>query len=164
MGKYVFKPYDKLFVELFEREKSRVLAHTKEHLTIEHIGSTAVPGLGGKGIIDIGIVVDKAKMESVSQELQKIGYEFRPTYSTSDRFYFIIYLPDPLEETRRYHVHLTYPENQEWKNFLSFRDYLRSHPDALHEYAEIKRKTAESGVGELYRKAKDPVIKKMLDL
>lgn len=46
----------------------------------------------------------------ISKQIQSLGYEFRPNFSTSDRFYFIIYLPDPEEETRRYHIHLTYPK------------------------------------------------------
>lgn len=47
-------------------------------------------GLGGKGIIDIAIATNKENMEAVSKHLQKLGYEFRPTFTTSDRFYFII--------------------------------------------------------------------------
>ena len=141
MKKYVFKPYSKIFPDLFEREKERISSHIK-HLMIEHVGSTAVPNLGGKGIIDIAIAVDRKEMESVSKRLQELGYEFRPMYSTPDRFYFVIFLPDPEEETRRYHVHLTYPECSEWKEFIGFRDYLRSHPEEAQEYGEIKRKAA----------------------
>src|SRR5258708_39095278 len=98
MKKYVFKPYSKIFPELFEKEKQRILVHVKTALTIEHIGSTAVPDLGGKGIIDIAIAVNKQELDSVSKQLQSLGYEFRPTFSTPDRLYFIIYLPDPEEE------------------------------------------------------------------
>jgi|GEM_PF-5456308 len=45
-------------------------------------------------------------MESVSKQLQDLGYEFRPTFSTQERLYFIIYQSDPEEEIRRYHIHL----------------------------------------------------------
>lgn len=127
MKKYVFKPYSKIFPELFQKEKKRISPNLKEFLAIEHVGSTAVPGLGGKGIVDIAIAVNKANMESTSKQLQELGYEYRPTFSTPDRFYFIIYLPDPEEESRRYHIHLTYPENNEWKELIGFRDYLRHH-------------------------------------
>ena len=48
--KYVFKPYSKIFPELFQKEKERISPNLKEALAIEHVGSTAVPGLGGKGI------------------------------------------------------------------------------------------------------------------
>jgi GrpB-like predicted nucleotidyltransferase (UPF0157 family) len=59
MKKYVFKPYSKNFPELFQKEKERIVSNLNLPLVIEHIGSTAVPGLGGKGIIDIGIATDR---------------------------------------------------------------------------------------------------------
>jgi len=166
MKKYVFKPYSKIFPKLFEKEKQRILAHAKTALAIEHIGSTAVPGLGGKGIIDIAIAVSKANMDSTSKQLQDLGYEYRPTFSTLDRFYFISYLPDPEEETRRYHIHLTYPENSDWKEFIGFRDYLKHHPEELEEYAELKKQAAleANHEGDRYRKIKEPIFEKIRSL
>lgn len=166
MEKYVFKPYSKVFPELFDKEKARIISHIRVPLFIEHIGSTAIPDLGGKGIIDIVIAVNKTDMDAVSSHLQSLGYEFRSNYSTTDRFYFINYLPDPEEETRRYHVHLTYPENKEWKEFLGFRDYLRKHPQELKEYADIKHQAALEADhdGEKYRKIKEPMFKKISSL
>ena len=142
MSKYVFKPYSSIFPELFNKEKDRIAPHLKKALAIEHIGSTAVCNLGGKGIIDIAIAVNKEDMDATSQQLQRLGYEFRPTFSTPDRFYFIIHLPDSEEGNRRYHVHLTYPESSDWKGFISFRDYLRTHPEEVQEYAEMKKQAA----------------------
>lgn len=164
MKKYVFKPYSHIFPILFEKEKKRIEANLKLQFVIEHIGSTAVPGLGGKGIIDIAIAVDKQDMESMSRHLQAIGYELRLGFSTSDRLYFIIYLPDSEEEERRYHVHLTFPENIEWKNFLDFRDSLRRNPMQLQEYADLKKEAAlQAGQnGVTYRKLKEPIFKKLI--
>lgn len=164
MKKYVFKPYSKIFPELFQKEKERISSNLKEALAIEHVGSTSIPGLGGKGIIDIAIAVSKANMDLASKKLQDLGYEYRPTFSTTDRFYFKISLPDPEEENRRYHIHLTNPENNEWKKLLSFRDYLRSHESVAKEYAEIKKKSAEevNEDGALYRKKKAPFFAKIL--
>lgn len=160
--KYSFKPYRSHYPVLFEKEKERILFNFEMPITIEHIGSTAVPGLGGKGIIDIGIAVDKSKMEIVSHHLQKLGYEFRPTFSTPDRLYFIIYQSNSEETDQRYHIHLTYPQNPEWKNFLHFRDYLRSHPKALEEYSELKRQAVSmaDNQGDIYRKIKEPIFRK----
>lgn len=163
MKKYVFKPYNENFPEFFDNEKKRIAALLESDAVIEHIGSTAVPGLGGKGIIDIAITVKKENLSKVSQQLQNLGYEFRPTFSTPDRLYFIIYLPDPGEGTRRYHIHLTYPENNEWKRLLGFRDYLRHHPQEVQEYAEMKRTAAleANQEGERYRKLKEPIFEKI---
>ena len=62
MNKYIFKPYHEIFPKLFEQEKLRLSKYLTGEYMIEHIGSTAVPGLGGKGIIDIMISVSKDKM------------------------------------------------------------------------------------------------------
>lgn len=163
MKKYVFKPYSKIFPELFQKEKDRIVPHLKGVLAIEHVGSTAVPGLGGKGIIDIAIAVNKANLDSTSKQLQDQGYEYRPSFSTSDRFYFITYLPDPEEGTRRYHIHLTYPESNEWKELIAFRDYLRHHPEAVQEYAALKQQAAQEANddGRRYRQLKEPMFKKI---
>lgn len=162
MKKYVFKPYSKIFPQLFQKEKERILSHINQHLIIEHIGSTAVPELGGKGIIDIAIAISKKDMETVSKQIQAIGYEFRPTFSTPDRFYFINYLTDLEEENRRYHIHLTYPENNEWREFLGFRDHLKSHPKEAQEYAKLKQHAVieANGEGDKYRELKETFFKK----
>jgi GrpB-like predicted nucleotidyltransferase (UPF0157 family)/aminoglycoside phosphotransferase len=163
MSKYTFKPYSAIFPSLFRQEKERIAAHLPEDAVIEHIGSTAVPELGGKGIIDIGIAVDKGSMEALSLEIQKLGYEFRPDFSTADRFYYVIFLPDPEEGSRRYHLHLTYSESKEWKELLGFRDYLRNHREAVEEYAAIKKRASLEAVDnkENYQIVKAPWIKKI---
>lgn len=164
MKKYVFKPYSKIFPQLFCAEKKRIANAIGITALIEHVGSTAVPGLGGKGIIDIAIAVNKKNLEIVSKLLQNLGYEFRPAFSTPDRLYFINHVSDPEEGTRRYHIHLTYPENPEWKHFLGFRDYLKNHPQVAKEYAEIKNQAAMEANhnGEQYRKCKEAIIQKII--
>lgn len=164
MKKYLFKPYNKIFPKLFQKEKERIILNLKEALAIEHVGSTAIAGLGGKGIIDIAIAVSKDNMDSASRKLQDLGYEYRPSFSTPDRFYFIIYLPDSEEEQRRYHLHLTFPESIEYKKLIAFRDYLRSNASALKEYAELKKKSVDevNQDGALYRQKKSPFIAKVL--
>jgi GrpB-like predicted nucleotidyltransferase (UPF0157 family) len=166
MKKYIFKPYNDLFPSLFNKERERIAYRLAKDALIEHVGSTAIPGLGGKGIIDIAIAVDKPFMDSSKTALQELRYEFRPSFSTPDRFYFIIYLPDPEEAKRRYHIHLTYPESKEWKELIGFRDYLRQHPEWLQEYSELKKQAAleANHKGELYRKIKEPMFEKIRSL
>jgi|SRR5579872_427315 len=161
--KYVYKPYSKIFPDLFQKEKSRISSSLKQALAIEHVGSTAIPDLGGKGIIDIAIAVAKEEMEISCSILQKLGYEFRPSFSTPDRFYLIAYLSDPEEGNRRYHIHLTYPSSKEWKELVGFRDYLLAHPEAVIEYANLKKHAAEAANqdGHQYRKMKEPMFQKV---
>jgi len=165
MNKYVFKPYNSIFPELFSLEKQRITDHVKEILIIEHVGSTAIPDLGGKGIIDIAIGAKKGNFTSVCAQLQNIGYEFRPHWSTLDRLYFKIELADPEQKSRRYHLHLMSPDSKEWTEMLLFRDYLRIHPDAAKEYAEVKRNAVReaNNEGDKYRQLKEHVFKKIID-
>lgn len=165
MKKYVFRAYSELFPKLFQKEKERIGSYIKEAI-IEHVGSTAVPGLGGKGIIDIAIAVERTKIDSGSKELQDLGYEYKPVGSTPERLYFRIDLPDSEEGIRRYHVHLTFPESKEWKELIAFRDYLRTHPEDAKLYGELKKQAAE-GVnedGEKYRALKQPLFDKILKM
>lgn len=161
--KYFYKPYSKIFSGLFLKEKERISFFLKNALAIEHIGSTAIPHLGGKGIIDIAIVVAKEEMEYSCNILQKLGYEFRLSFSTADRFYLIAYLANPEEGSRRYHIHLTYPSSKDWKELIGFRDYLRAHPETVEKYATLKKHaaTVANQNGEQYRKMKEPIFQKI---
>lgn len=162
MSKYVFKPYNPLFPQLFQREKERIALYVKDLLCIEHVGSTSVPGLGGKGIIDIAIAMPNK--EAIVSQLQELGYEFRPRFSTQERLYFVIDLPDPEEGVRRYHVHVMSDKSSEWQDFLSFRDALRADPQLMQEYAALKEQAAgqADGMGAVYRKWKEPLFAKIL--
>jgi GrpB-like predicted nucleotidyltransferase (UPF0157 family)/adenylate kinase family enzyme len=163
--KYVFKPYLEIFPALFLQEKTRLLSAVgKECYDIQHIGSTAVPGLGGKGIIDMALAVQQRDLEKVSHVLTNLGYIFRESRSVPGRLFFRMDLPDDQEGIRRYHLHVTFLESNEWKTLVAFRDYLRAHPEAVQEYAELKRKSAEevNEEGALYREKKAPFFKKIL--
>ncbi len=165
MKKYVFKPYNPIFPILFEKEKLRLQKYLTGSYQIEHIGSTAIPKLGGKGIIDIYIAVPKGQMKQTSQEIQQAGYEFRMQASKMHHHLFHrIYLPDDLEGIRTYHVHITYPEQQDWINTLAFRDYLRTHPQDVKEYAEIKKKAATEANEDkdAYMTIKSPMMQEIL--
>jgi len=154
---------EKICVHLFRQEKERIEAALPQALAIEHVGSTAVVNLGGKGIIDLAIAVKKKEMESASAALQRLGYEYRPSFSTSDRWYFVGYRPDPEEGNRRYHIHLMDPANPEWHELIEFREYLRTHPEAAEEYARLKQHAADTARddGAEYRKIKDPFFAKI---
>lgn len=64
-GRLCFQPYDPIFIQLFEAGKERLLKFLGKQYPIEHIGSTAVPNLGGKGVTDICIIVPKKEQEKV---------------------------------------------------------------------------------------------------
>ena len=160
MKKYAFKPYNPLFPQLFEKEKDRLLSLLPHGTIIEHVGSTAVPGLGGKGIIDIAIGTN----ENIIEPLESLGYEFRKAWSTPNRLYFRQDLPDAEQGIRRYHLHVMAETSKDWKEMLFFRDYLKSNPQEAQKYAEIKKMAAEevNEDGAKYRELKDPFCQKVL--
>ncbi len=161
--KYVFRPYSMQFPALFS-EELRILQKVlpKESL-VEHVGSSAVPGLGGKGIIDISIGISGDKQRIV-HILEKLGYEFQPRLSTPERAFLKAQKPDLEEGVRMYHIHVMDPESEQWLDMIFFRNYLRKFPEAMHEYAVIKKQAAleSQDRGELYRKSKEPFIQKIV--
>ena len=132
--------------------------HISAELFIEHVGSTAVPNLGGKDIIDMAIATKKAAfaIDVISQGLKSLGYIFRENRSSPERFFFRADLPDVEQGVRRYHIHLTFLESHEWEGLIAFRDYVRKNPEEAKKYAKLKKETAEQANqnGSMYRRLK----------
>jgi GrpB-like predicted nucleotidyltransferase (UPF0157 family) len=146
MGKYTFKPYSPKFKKLYREEEANLRKVLPESVKIEHVGSSAVPGLGGKGIIDIAVLTPKNEVESYMNALQQQGYRYSPhPGDASDKFMEKVVNYSGGE--RRVHVHLTLDPNF-WKSFLNVRDYLREHPDSRDEYARIKKEGAQLAEGD----------------
>lgn len=138
--------YDPRWPAMFAAEAERVraaLAATEvEIVAIAHFGSTAVPGLAAKPIIDIAVAVRSlatARVQSVAP-LERIDYAYWADNPKRDRLFFVKGLP-PQASRRTHHVHITEPDGAVWTQ-LRFRDYLRDHPDAAARYAALKRELA----------------------
>ena len=135
--------YDQRWVELFavaERELRVGLAPFV--VEIEHIGSTAVPGLAAKPVIDIQVGVrtldDSAKIVAA---LESLGYEYVPEDELPNRRYFRRWA----NGRRSHQVHLVERSNTDWwYRHVRFRDLLRNHDDDRDRYAELKRKLAST--------------------
>lgn len=164
MDKYVFKPWSDRYLGLFQIEKDRITSFLEEDLIIEHVGSTAVPGLGGKGIIDIGIGSQKEKLVNLISRIEALGYEYKAKHSTANRHFFTRDLPDG-NNMQKYHLHLTNVECKEWQELLRFRDYLITHPEAAGRYSKLKEEAAGQvcGDGKAYRDLKQPLIAEFLE-
>ena len=110
-------------------------------LAIEHIGSTAIPEMDAKAIIDIMVAVRSLKVAlNWVAELEHIGYESRPDlgHLLPNRLFFEKGPP----ETHQFHLHLLEQGSELWENHLEFRDYLRSHADQAAAYGQLKRRLA----------------------
>ena len=133
---YRIVEYDPVSPALFEEEKTRVLAVLEIHgERVAHIGSTAVPGLASKPIIDV--MVGVPTMEDAGgfvERLSNIGYEHR-----GETVPGTLYLRKA--EPRRYNLHMTAHEGEFWVEHLLFRNFLRTHADVARDYEELKRST-----------------------
>ncbi|MGG4498571.1 GrpB family protein [Brevibacillus reuszeri] len=107
-------------------------------MDIHHIGSTAVPGLKAKPIIDmLPVVKDIARIDAYNEAMGQLGYVPRGEFGLEGRRYF-----PKGGDNRTHHVHMYQTGHPATKRHLAFRDYLRSHPEAANEYGSLKEKLA----------------------
>jgi len=156
--------YNPLWPEQYEREKARVLEAIPEWVVaMEHVGSTAVPGLSAKPIIDIMIGMARlSDAEATFEPLRQLGYDYRPEFEIliPERRFF---RKGPAE-ARTHHVHMVERDSAFWHDHLLFRDYLRSHPNVAKDYEALKRNLA-ARLGkerQAYTDAKTPFIQGIL--
>lgn len=160
----VLADYDPVWPAGFERERVRLAIVLREWLAgpIEHIGSTAVPGLRAKPIIDIMAGVhtldDSRPAIAAATGLQYVYFPYR----TDVMHWFC--KPSPVHRT--HHLHLVPVTSQLWADRLAFRDHLRQCPMLAAEYAALKSELANQfrTDREGYTDAKAPFIARVLDL
>jgi GrpB-like predicted nucleotidyltransferase (UPF0157 family) len=159
MNKYVFRPYSKKYTKIYINEHDR-LTKILGNVVIEHIGSTAVPGLGGKGIIDIIIAVTRSDMKKASKNLQKNGYDFKESGGTKNRLFH-----QKDHDDGRVHVHIVATNGKDFRNTVALRDYLKNHKEDVKKYTEIKKKAAKicHGDKEIYREHKKRFLERLTE-
>lgn len=155
--KVIIVPYDPQWPQLFSQlgiALRTALGETAQR--IDHIGSTAIPGLDAKPIIDIQISVSAFEpLEVYRLPLEGLGYIFRGENPERTKRYF-----REAPGQRRTHIHVRRVGSWSEQFALLFRDYLRAHPDDVNRYAALKRSLAEK-FGEdryAYTEAKAPFI------
>ena len=130
-------------------------------LKIEHVGSTAVRGLSAKPIIDIDIVIrDYSVFDAVVSALQAIGYFHEGDLGIAGREAFKY---DGKDHLQKHHLYVCPQNSAELKRHIAFRDYLRSHPEAVREYSRIKEEGAALFPNDIekYIEHKAPFIQKI---
>jgi GrpB-like predicted nucleotidyltransferase (UPF0157 family) len=133
-------PYDRKWPMAFSAERARIAAALGSiAIRIDHNGSTAVPGLAAKPIIDIQVSVRSIQpINSYSSGLVLLGYVHVP--HADDSFCPFFHRPGAWPHT--YHVHVVESGGAEEKRTLAFRDYLREHLQVAREYENLKRRLA----------------------
>ena len=137
----VVREYDPAWPEQFELEAGLIRRALGENcLEIYHIGSTSVPGLAAKPIIDIMPVVHSLDgVDEASDALEALGYEYLGEFGIPGRRYL---RKGGDERTHQVHI-FAQGDGANITRHLAFRDYLRAHPAAREEYAALKRALAE---------------------
>jgi GrpB-like predicted nucleotidyltransferase (UPF0157 family) len=138
--------YDRRWPALFQREAAHLRACVPHGLIrrIEHFGSTAVPGLAAKPIIDLLVEVRslRAARTEIAPILQAQGYEYfwRPSFGDDVPPWYAFFIRRDQRGTRTHHIHMITrrrPFREHWERLL-FRDYLIAHPQTAREYARLK--------------------------
>lgn len=160
-------PYDPRWPELFSREE-KILQEALGSfagLKVGHFGSTAVPGLAAKPVIDILLAVSsKEDWPRIIRPLATLGYVHAPgAFDDAIRMFFVKGMP-PYGEKRTHQIHLLEFEGKEWRRELAFRDHLRIHAADAVKYEVLKRELAAKYATdrEAYTEAKTHFIQSIL--
>lgn len=153
-------PYQPAWPAAFESEASRVAqALGDAGGALHHIGSTSVPGLAAKPIIDMLLEVsDLAALDRRSDALVAQGWEAKGEFGLPGRRYF---RKTDAQGRRTHHLHAFEAGSAEARRHLAFRDYLIAHPDVASAYGTLKRALAAAHPEDMsaYMDGKDPFIK-----
>ena len=129
-------PYDKNWPKIFQSEKNYIIKNISEKIIeVQHIGSTAIPNLAAKPIIDIVVLVPSIKNAGeYIKQFEKLGYQYQQKRSSVERHFFTKNNPPT------FHLSLAQPNKYSfWKRQRLFRDYLISHPDIAKKYEKLKK-------------------------
>ena len=165
MDEVVIVEYDPRWSHMFEQEAAQITDVLSRDLvvSIEHIGSTAIPGLAAKPIVDLLVIVHSlvaAKQVAISP-LENLGYAYWLDNPDSQRMFFVKGLPP--NSPRTHHIHMVEFDSILQERLL-FRDYLRAHPDEAFHYAQLKRHLAKqfSNDREAYTSGKTEYVRSIM--
>lgn len=170
MGDDLTKPielcaYNPDWARLYAEERRRIEAALDGALLrVEHIGSTAIPGLSAKPIIDLMVGLRHLDDAAACFEpLARLGYGYIQRYETvlPHRRFFV----KQTGTVRTHNLHMVELDSDFWVEHLLFRDYLRQHPEAARMYENLKRDLAEqfSDSREQYSSAKSDFVASILE-
>ena len=151
-------PYNATWPAAFQRESATISgALSGMPITLHHIGSTSIPGIVAKPVIDIlGVVPAIGDIDAHQHQLAAVGYEGLGEFGISGRRYFRKTAPDG---ARTHHLHVFAAGSAAIDRHLDFRDYLRAFPAEAAGYAELKQKLAAQYTGEDYSEGKTDFIR-----
>ncbi len=156
-------PYDPSWPASFEAARGDLATVVLEALSIEHVGSTSVPGLASKPTVDVLLVVDEfALVLNRTSELAAIGFEYRPGSFAPERRH--LFFRRIVGGDRTHHLHVLPSDSPEPDDYRLFRDYLRANPDAAERYEAAKLDLSDRFARDRtsYVQAKEPIVEELL--
>ena len=148
--------YSAVWKWLFRKEKVLLRIAMRGHvLDIQHVGSTAIPGMVAKPIIDIlAAVADFERAFACVAPIEQLGYEYKGETEGQRQYYFLKGDPE------RYHLYLVERSGEMWVRRIAFRDYLVGHPEIARQYADLKQQLARQFPEDLraYQDGKLPFV------
>ncbi|WP_319422968.1 GrpB family protein [Pleurocapsa sp. FMAR1] len=155
-------PYNPQWKKAFNAESEKLIAALAENLVfIHHIGSTAIPNIHAKPIIDFLIEVKNIDLiTEQTSAIEKLGYEAMGEFGLSGRRYFRKENPSGI---RTHHVHIYETNSPEIKRHLAFRDYMIAHPENAEQYSQLKQELAQKHPYNIegYMDGKNEFVKRM---
>ena len=140
--KITIAEYSFAWRQMFAEEKTRLQRILSISAVVEHIGSTSVPGLAAKPIIDIMVgLTDFTQADTLVLRVQSLGYEYVSQFEVE--MPFRRYFRKDNASVRTHQIHMVALNSEFWHRHLAFREYLKAHPNIAAEYATLKRKLAE---------------------
>lgn len=150
-------PYDETWPNLYEAEAAQLREAFGSSLRVlEHVGSTSIPGLAAKPVIDVVASVESLDDLDIGA-LEALGYRYVPKFGEE--------LPNRLYFTRGdYHLHVYEQEHNEFMDYVRFRDYLRTHPEDAQAYGALKLRLASEHEDDrvAYQEAKAPFVARLV--
>ncbi|ASN06181.1 GrpB family protein [Virgibacillus necropolis] len=151
--------YDKNWIQMYEDETNSLRNIFEDEIVrFEHFGSTSVPGLKAKPVIDMMcLVLDLQKIDTFNEQMGSLGYDVAGEWGISGRRLF-----RKGGESRTHHIHVYQVDNPQIERHLVFRDYLRTHPEEVERYGRLKEElTQRYEDTSFYSKAKKPFVQEM---
>ena len=156
-------PYDETWPMEYQKEKEIL----KEHLQgldvrIEHVGSTSIPGLSAKPIIDIALGVKEEKtLFEVAKVLENAGYDILDSYNTKGE----ILARKGSPENRTHYIHIEIVGSEYWNEFMYFKKYMLDNPDEVKKYQALKENLSKEFADErkMYTASKNEFITNILE-
>jgi GrpB-like predicted nucleotidyltransferase (UPF0157 family) len=142
MRKVEVVPHDPKWQEMFKLGSDQVIeALGKNVVAVHHIGSTAIPCIYAKPVIDLLVEVKNiAKVDGQNRSMESLGYEVMGEFGMSGRRFF---RKDNKEGIRTHHIHTFTVASEQIKRHLAFRDYMIAHPEDAQSYSELKCRLAK---------------------